>query len=211
MSLSCGGVRGRGEGESTSHPSAVSEQDEDAAQVDEAQVIERMTLIADDQSAEIAEPREEPLNLPTPLVAPQRAAILGLGTFATAPVRRDHLDPEVDKRLVQGVCVVGEIPDEPLREIRYKAGVEGGSDEGNLVRRSRGGTDGERKTSAVCHGHELRAFAPLGFAHTPSPLFATTKVPSMKHSDRSSLPRSLRSEASAPRTRSTSPYRPRAR
>jgi hypothetical protein len=73
------------------------------------------------------------------------------------------------------------------------------------MRRSRGGTQGERKTKTVCHCHELRTFAPLGRSHTSAPFFATTKVPSMKHSDRSSLPRSFRSRANASRVRSNVP------
>jgi hypothetical protein len=62
------------------HP--LSEQDEDTAELDKAEVIERVTLIAHDQTPEGAEPREEALNLPAPLVAPQRAAILRFGTSA---------------------------------------------------------------------------------------------------------------------------------
>jgi hypothetical protein len=73
------------------------------------------------------------------------------------------------------------------------------------VRRSRGGTRGERKTKTVCHGHELRTFAPLSFPHASAPFLATTKVPSIKHSDRSSLPRPLRSRANASRIRSYVP------
>jgi hypothetical protein len=54
---------------------------------------------------------------------------------------------------------------------------------------------GDRKTMAVCHSHDLRTFAPLGLSHAEPPFFATTKVPSMKHSDRSSLPRLRKSSA----------------
>src|SRR3712207_7578782 len=44
-----------------------------------------------------------------------------------------------------------------------------------------------------------RAFAPLGGAHSAPPFLATTKVPSMKHSERSISPRSCRSRARASR------------
>ena len=53
---------------------------------------------------------------------------------------------------------------------------------------------------AVCHSHDLRTFAPLGLSHAEPPFFATTKVPSIKHSDRSSLPRFRRSSANASNT-----------
>ena len=118
--------------------------------MDEAQVIERMALIADDQTAEVAQPGEEPLNLPTALVPSQWTAILGLGAFPVPTVRGNHLDAELGQRVVERISVVGAVANQALGQLGYEAGVEGGSDEGDLMRRSRGGTDGERKTSTVC-------------------------------------------------------------
>jgi hypothetical protein len=68
------------------------------------------------------------------------------------------------------------------------------------MRRSRRRVDGEWKTSIVCHHHELRAFAPLSLTNCVPPFFATTKVPSIKHSDKSISPRSCRSRAKASST-----------
>lgn len=118
-------------------------QDEDATQVDEAEVVERVALIAYDQAAEVAQPREEALHLPIPLVAAQWATFLGLGAFPAAPVRRDHLDPQLHERLVERTSIVGPIPDEPLGQGGYEVGVEGWGDERDLVRCSRGGTSGD--------------------------------------------------------------------
>jgi hypothetical protein len=182
-------------------------QDEDAPELDEAEVVERVALVAHDQAPEVAQPGEEALDLPATSEAAQRTAILRLGACAAAPVRRDHLDAQRHERLVEWVGVVGTIADEPLGQVGYEAGIEGGGDEGDFVRRSRGSTRGERKTSAVCHCHELRTFAPLGRSHTPAPFFATMNVPSMKHSERSSWPRSFRSRASASSTCSSVPSR----
>jgi hypothetical protein len=42
----------------------LSEKDEDAAQVDEAQEIGGVTLVAHDEAAKVAQPSEEPLDLP---------------------------------------------------------------------------------------------------------------------------------------------------
>ena len=47
--------------------------------MDEAEVIERVALVADDEASEIAQPREEPFNLPSPLVATQGAPSWVLG------------------------------------------------------------------------------------------------------------------------------------
>jgi hypothetical protein len=170
--------------------------------MDEAQVIERMPLITDDQTPKIAQPGEKAFNLPTPPIASEWTPILRSGTDTSAAMGRDHLDAQVSQLCIQRIGIIGFVADQPLREVADEAGVEGGSDEGNLARRSRGGTSGERKTKTVCHCHELRTFAPLGRSHTPAPFLATTKVPSIKHSERSSLPRSFRSRASASKMRS---------
>ncbi len=65
----------------------------------------------------------------------------------------------------------------------------------------------DRNTSAVCHCHELRTFAPLGLAHSSAPFFADTKVASTKHSLKSSLPRHRRSSANASSSRRSTPAR----
>src|SRR5579885_1507003 len=129
--------------------------------MNETQIIQGVALIADHQAPEIAQPGEETLNFPSPSVPAQRAAILRLRALPVAAMGSDHLDAQPCQRHVEWVGVVRAASDEPLRHLRYEAGIEGGGDKGNLMRRSRGGTDGERKTSAVCHCHELRTFAPL--------------------------------------------------
>jgi hypothetical protein len=65
--------------------------------------------------------------------------------------------------------------------------------------------DGERKTRAVCHCHELRALAPLGLSHVEAPFLAATNVPSIKHSLRSSSPRVRRSSAKTSSTSLSAP------
>jgi hypothetical protein len=61
---------------------------------------------------------------------------------------------------------------------------------------------------AVCNSHDLGTFAPLGFADLKPPFFAGTNVPLIKHSCRSSPPRSSRSRANAPNSRSMAPASP---
>src|SRR5215469_2356553 len=108
-----------------------------------------MMLVADDQAPEIAQPGEEPFDFPPFSVATERAAILGLRPGATAPVRRDHLDAQQVERHIQGVGIVAAVTDQSAGDLSDEAGVEGRSDEGNLSRRSRGDTSGERKTKTV--------------------------------------------------------------
>jgi len=107
--------------------------------VDEAEVIERVALLADDEAtevAQVAQPGEEPLDLPAPPVAAQRAAVLGLGLGAVAPVWGNHLDAQLAQSLIQRVGIVGAVANKPLGQLVDKAGVERGGDERHLVRRS---------------------------------------------------------------------------
>jgi hypothetical protein len=166
-----------------------------------------MALIADHETAEIAQPSEEPFDLPPTLVAAQRTPILGPGLLPVPTMRSNHLHAEVGEFCVKEIGVVGTISNQALGQRVDESRVERGGDEAALVRRSRGGTHGERKTSAVCHCHEFRTFAPLGRTNTSAPFLATMNVASMKHSERSSLPRTLRSVAKAARMRSNSPSR----
>jgi hypothetical protein len=70
----------------------VAQQDEDAAELNKAEVIEGLALVAHDEAAEIAQPSEEPLDLPTTFVATERSAVLRLGFLPIASMRRNYLD-----------------------------------------------------------------------------------------------------------------------
>jgi hypothetical protein len=141
-------------------------------------------------AAEVLKPCEQPLNLPPPLVAPKRSAVLRPSLLPVRLVRRDHLNAALFEFRVERVGVVSLIADQPPRPFSGKNFGESCLDKGDFMRASRRRVDGERKTSAVCHRHELRTFAPLGLSHAESPFLATINVASMKHSDKSRSPRS---------------------
>ncbi len=104
--------------------------------MNEAEVVERMTLVADHQAAEVPQPSEQALDLPAAAVSTQPPAVLRLGTRAVAPVGSDHLDAQRCERGIERIGIVGAICDEALGQISYEAGVERGGDKRNLVRRS---------------------------------------------------------------------------
>jgi hypothetical protein len=131
------------------------------------------------------------------MIAPQRPPVLGLGPDPVGPVRGDELDPPGRQLGIERIGVIGFVPNQPLGERRREAAGEGRLDERDFSRRSTGHVDGERKTSAICHCHDLRTFAPLGGSHPWPPFLAMTKVPSTKHSVRSRWPRSRQSSAKA--------------
>lgn len=73
-----------------------------------------MALIANVQSAEVAQPGKKPFDFPAPLVAAQRAPILGFGTFASPAMWRDEFDAPLSKIAVHRVGIIGTIPHQPL-------------------------------------------------------------------------------------------------
>src|SRR5207249_4312641 len=157
-------------------------------------------------ATEVLQPREPAFDLPAPFVATQRPPVLGLHA-PVAAVRSDQLDTFLCEVLRERVAVVGLVADEARRCFGEEAGIQGGLDQRDLSWRSTGHVDRDRKTRTVCHCHDLRTFAPFSGAHTKPPFFATTKVASTKHSDKSSLPRLRRSSASAVRMRLKTPAR----
>jgi len=158
-------------------------------------------------SAKVLQPGEQALNLPAISIASQRPAILGTRLLAVGLVWSNQLDALFTQPCVQRVTVVGSISDQSFRALLGKAAFKRSFDQSDFMRRSTFNGYGDRKTSAICHCHELCTLAPLGFSHPSTPFFAMTKVPSMKHSVKSSLPRSLTSLTSARNTFSNSPAR----
>jgi len=130
--------------------SKIPEQDANASEVEKAQEIFGMTLVSGHEATEVEEPGEQPLDLPSPPVAPERPTILGLGALAIAPVRRDERDaPVVPQPSIQGVAVVGSITDQVLGRVFEEALVEGGLHERDFMWRSTCNPGGDRKTRAV--------------------------------------------------------------
>lgn len=155
----------------------------------------------------VLEPGEQALNLPAISIAPQRSTVLGGGFLAVGLVGCDQFDTLFAQSLVQGVAVVSPISNQFSWALLREAMFERSFDQSDFMRRSTFNAYGDRKTSAICHCHEFAALAPLGFSHPAAPFFAMTKVPSMKHSVKSSLPRSLTSLASARNICSNTPAR----
>ena len=174
--------------------------------MDEAEEVFEMAFVANHQAAEILQPSEEPLNLPSPAVTAQRATILS-EVVTVGPMRGDELDSLFEQRLIQPVAVVSHIADKPRRRVGHKSLFQRGRPQRYLVGRSTCDVRGERKTLSVRHCHELRALAPLGFADAQAPFFAGAKLPSMKHSSSLIPPRSYRSWARTSSTARNAPER----
>lgn len=186
----------------------MSKQDAHASESDEAEEILFPVLVASDQSTEVLEPREEPLDLPPIPISTKCSTVLGSRPSSIRFVRCDQLDSALLTQLnVQRIRVVSTISDHAVRVVGQEGLLERRLDESSLMRRSACDPHGERKTSAVCHCHDLGALAPLRFSDARAPFLAPAKVPSMKDSERSKPPRLCRSWAMPSRIRSIVPSR----
>ena len=162
-------------------------------------------LISNQHSAIVLQPGIQAFDLPTSPISSQLAAILRGWFHSVRLMRSNQFNAFGSQLLIQRIAIIGPISNQPLRSFQDKSRCESCFHKGDFMRRSRRNVDGDRKTRAVCHRHDLRTFAALGLSHCPPPFLATTKKPSMKHSDRSSLPRSFKSLASVCKMFSSTP------
>ena len=156
-------------------------------------------------ASEALQPGKEAFNLPPSSISSQRPSILGLWSFPPPSVRCDHLNAQGGQLRVQGVAIVGFVPNDPIRELHQKPAFQGLTDQFHFMRRSAVHVEGDRKTMAVRNCHDFRSFPPFRFPHPRPPFFAGEKVPSMKASLRSRPPRSRRSSAKANKISSKTP------
>jgi hypothetical protein len=170
-----------------------------ASEMYKAEEVFDVKFVSSHQATEVVQPCEQSLNSPAMPIPAQLAAILSSVPDAVTLMWCDHVDTLDLKLGIQPIAVVSAVANQSLGFGSDKALLKGSFDKGDLMRRSRRCVDGDRNTSAVCHCHELRTLAPLGLSHCAAPFLAPTKVPSMKHCAKSSLPRFRKSSASASR------------
>ena len=136
-------------------------QDEDTAEVDEAERGFPLIFVAGTQASKIMQPSAQAFHEPAPPIASQGPAVLGCGLAAMAFVGRYQLDAFGGQLGSQGSTVIGPVTTQAGRPRRDEAGLSGRLPAGACVGWSRAHADGERKTSTVCHRHELRPLAPF--------------------------------------------------
>ncbi len=157
--------------------------------MDEALEVLGVPFVARDDSSGILKPCEQPFDLPTTNITAQRAAVLGL-VLAIRPVGRDEYNPPFFPQLfVQSIAFVRLVPDQSIGGHGQESRVEGFFNEFDLSWRSTRDPDGDRKTRAVCNGHDLGPLAFLGLSDGRAPFLAPEKVPSMNASVMSMRPR----------------------
>jgi len=142
-----------------------------------------MVFVPNNQSPEVLKPGKQALNLPSTPVTAQFSAFLGSWFFPSSSVRCDHFNTAlISKLIVKFITVISFIANQFIRCIPGKTAVNSGLDELYLMGRSAFNVSGDRKTSSVCDGHDLGAFAALCLADSKTPFFAGAKLPSMNAS-----------------------------
>ena len=148
--------------------------------------------MTDEQPPPMTKPGEKPLDFPSLAVAAELASVLPWRTFPSPAVGTDEFRIDDAQHVTQPVGVVSPVGDHPHRPpSESPGGVDDhrGSERDFRGRCRRQGAS-HRKTLAVRHHHPLCAFAPLCLADAEPPFFAGAKLPSMKLSSQSSVPRS---------------------
>jgi len=154
------------------------------------------TIPASEDTLELVEPGKQTFDFPATLVSTQSATILSNCTFAVAFVWCDQFYTLFCQEAIERITVVGAIPNKSFGSSQRDGFIERSFDKGDFMWASRRRVHGEWKTSSVCNNHELCTLAPLGLSHFWTPFFASTNVPSIKHSDKSICPTSSRWRAS---------------
>ena len=164
-----------------------------------------MIIESNQNPPEVLQPRKQAFDFPASFVTSQLSAILRFRALAIGFMRRDKFGFKLGEPFIERVRIISLVANQFLRSLVGKTRKQSLFDKSDFMRRSTFRVDGDRKTSRVCHRHEFRAFAPLGLTNSEAPFLATTKVPSIKHSDKSKPPRECKSAAKVSRTRRSVP------
>jgi hypothetical protein len=170
-------------------------------------------LMANQQTAKLAEPGIGSLHDPAPLVAAEFASIFMPPFLVVAAVRCNQFNASLLQSLAQRVGIIaairnyalGLLPRAPFgpRDADFRERV---FRKRNFCRRGTLQPNSQRKTFTVCQYHPLRALAALGFTDCETPFLAGAKLPSRKVSSHRSSP----SSSSPPsRVRQASSHTPR--
>jgi hypothetical protein len=101
----------------------VSEQNPNACQMNKADVVFDLILIAHCNPAIAQQPAVQAFNLPSPLVSPQRPTILRFRSGAIATMWSDHLDATLSQCSIQRVRVIRLVANQTFGFIRHKISV----------------------------------------------------------------------------------------
>src|ERR1035441_9354387 len=157
----------------------------------EGLIHERVIVVADDQTAVVAQPGKGAFHLPAIAVAAQPAPIVEGRPGTTPAVWSYHQDVPVEQPPPERIAVVSAVGNDAQRFLATHLDVRKGRfGQLHFRRAGAGKLASQRNTRAVDHHHPLRSLAALGFSDAEAPFLAEAKLPSKKLSLQSSRPRS---------------------
>lgn len=107
----------------------------------------------------LVQPCEQALNLPSPLVSTQHAAVMAGRPDATCPVRRDQFNAIGSELCIERITVIGTIPDKSLWQSHGDSRIDGSFDKGDFMWTS----------EAVCMASGRPAASAIAMSFVPLP------------------------------------------
>lgn len=160
--------------------------------------VDRQAFVAHHEPSEVLQPGDAALDKPAPSVAAELPAVLVRSDRVIRASGDDWFDPARRQPRPDRVAVVAEVPNQALRLPAVGGdALDRRGHQRHFRRGRRVHMNSERSTRAIGQYHELRSLAALGGPDQGPPFFATTKVPSMKHSSQRILSRSASSVRNA--------------
>jgi hypothetical protein len=154
----------------------LSEKQDGAHEMEEAEEVLGFLLPAGGQPAPSFQPSEEALDLPSPLVSAELAAILGaLASGDAATFGGNELNATfLCESETQSLTVPGLVPNQSRWQLSYESSIESSLGEHTVESVSSVNIDSERKTMAVCNCHDLGRPTSTARPHAGPPFFAGT-------------------------------------
>jgi hypothetical protein len=183
--------------------------------------------MSDEETPEISQPSEGPLDRPSPLVRLQSGFILRWWLRSVPSVRRDKLYASVLQSFPQRIAIIGAVGDaegqwsigvilsgllsnfkgHPFRSVlQHSRLFQGLFREFYFRGRGRREENSQRYTLAIDQNHPLGSLSSLRFTDGGSPFFAGAKLPSRKVSSHTSNPSTSSKVRNARQTHRNKPF-----
>ena len=166
------------------------ERDESTGQMNQRCEVLIIALVAGNQALEVLQPRVRSLNNPASFVAPEFPPVLVRCHHVIPPLRDGRLDRTLHEQGARRCDRSCDLQSD-AQACRETAGTQPALhldavkcpfEEFHFRRGSLRHAYSERSTPAICQYHRRRPLTVCGHAHTITPFFATTNIPSTKHS-----------------------------
>lgn len=117
-----------------------------------------MMLVARHEATKPQQPGKEALDAPAATIPSELASVLRQSA-TVALVGRDHVDAHLGELGIQRVIVIGAVPDESFWQRLHESCVESIEHQRCFMALTTRYPNGDRKTVAVCHRHDLGRLA----------------------------------------------------